>query len=528
MKKRWHLTLFIFITIFTLLVGNYIVFYAKIRESQIMLNDRMHVANFFIQDKIKILDSLNKYIIKNFETSEKHCEDIIKVLYESNEGLKNISIAPSGIQKFVYPLAGNENVIGHNLITDKRGQVSTGIEIAIKEHRLNFNGPYKLRQGGYGIVVRKPVYKSGQFWGITALVIDLEEILAQAQLVPFEHFNITVLDKNRKAVYPENYVTNNIYTIINTWQYKNFEWSISASPKYGWFEMYKWNFIKISILIISVNLLFYLLFFLILKIQYHQRIMFEQKKFADMGQMISAIAHQWRQPINTLGLKIQDVKEAYEFNEINDQYLEEFVSSSMEIIKHMSTTIDDFRTFFMVDKMKKKFAISLVIIDVLKLVSAKLKTHNIKYSVKCYCDNAEQPCTDIMDNPDKIICQNIIEGYSGELQQVFLNIIHNAVDSIEDKKKKLNRFVRGEIKINIYNKIDNAAIEIEDNGTGIPSHLINKIFNPYFTTKQEGEGTGIGLYMTRIIVEKHMKGKISVKNTGDGAVFYVTFPVVKN
>ena len=220
----------------------------------------------------------------------------------------------------------------------------------------------------------------------------------------------------------------------------------------------------------------------------------QQTKLAAMGEMIGAIAHQWRQPLNALAINIQLLEDLYEDGVLDSKTLKELVQKNMETIQFMSNTIDDFRNFFRKDKEKVEFDIKEAIEKIIKLQKAQLSNHNIK----------------IITNLESIK----FKGYKNEFMQVILNLISNAKDAIVGKNRE------GVIKISSKKEEDKIIIEIEDNGGGIPENLIDRIFEPYFTTKEEGKGTGMGLYMVREIIHR-MNGKISVTNTKEGAKFTI-------
>ncbi len=221
----------------------------------------------------------------------------------------------------------------------------------------------------------------------------------------------------------------------------------------------------------------------------------QQSKLAAMGEMIGAIAHQWRQPLNEIFIRIQKLKYAYRKNEIDEDFIQDFILKNKKTINFMSNTIDDFRNFFIIDKKPIRFSINHSIKNVLSLTDAQLKRQHIK----------------IILNENKNF---EIDGFKSEFEHVIMNFISNSKYEIE--KRKINN---PEIIININDYV----IEFEDNAGGIPKNLIDRIFEPYFTSKDQGEGTGMGLYMSKIIIEDNMKGNLEVINTQKGAKFIIKF-----
>jgi len=230
-----------------------------------------------------------------------------------------------------------------------------------------------------------------------------------------------------------------------------------------------------------------------------EALLVQQSKMAAMGEMIGAIAHQWRQPLNALGIMIQDLKFAHKYGEFNEAYLAEMIEKSMEQIHFMSSTIDSFRSFFKPVKQKEFFSISTAIKDVLSMLSAQLKNNNIKTILE-------------LDERNN----DVAYGFKNEFEQVVLNILSNAKDAILDKN--------GSGAISICSKTKNNSVRISflDTGGGISEDIIDKVFDPYFSTKEQGKGTGIGLYMSKIIIEEHMGGKLTVRNKNGGALFEIT------
>ena len=218
------------------------------------------------------------------------------------------------------------------------------------------------------------------------------------------------------------------------------------------------------------------------------RLLEEQSKLAAMGEMIGNIAHQWRQPLSTISTAATGIKLLKEINCLNDK---EFVKS-MDIINEsaqfLSSTIEDFRSFFDTKNNQVGVLSSLELIEkTLKLISPHLEKEDIQ----------------IINNIEDIY----FESLENELIQVLLNLLNNSTDALTHIDRK-NRF----IFINIYKKEKALFIEIKDNGGGISSDIIYKIFEPYFTTKYKSNGTGIGLHMSRDIIKRILKGNIRVEN----------------
>ena len=228
-----------------------------------------------------------------------------------------------------------------------------------------------------------------------------------------------------------------------------------------------------------------------------ERMLIQQSRQAAMGEMIGNIAHQWRQPLNTLGLYTQGLGLFYGMPDFNKEFLDDSIAKSMEIIQHMSKTIDDFRDYFKPEKEKTDF----YVIEAIK-ISLSLLEGNFN-NPKITIDLVEH------DNP-------VINGYQNEFAQVFLNILNNARDAIVERE-----IDDGRIIITICSENNCVVVTVTDNAGGIPDEVINKVFDPYFTTKGPQLGTGIGLFMSKTIVEKNMGGRLTVRNTDTGAEFRI-------
>ncbi len=238
------------------------------------------------------------------------------------------------------------------------------------------------------------------------------------------------------------------------------------------------------------------------EIRQKDTIIYEQSKQRAMDELLIDIAHQWRQPLNALGLEIQDIKEAYEFNELSGEYIDGIVKRSMAQIKYLSETINAFKDFYKPQIEKKKFMISECFTDMKNVLVAQLTNHNIALLIEA--NDFE------------------LEGFKSNLSQAFMNIVTNAKDAILEMQKNDPSY-KGYIKISIRNTPLKEVI-IEDNGGGIADEVVEKVFTPYYSTKFASKGTGMGLYMAKVIVEKQHNGTIRAENSDVGARFIIAWP----
>jgi PAS domain S-box-containing protein len=230
-------------------------------------------------------------------------------------------------------------------------------------------------------------------------------------------------------------------------------------------------------------------------------LMMMQSRHAAMGEMINMIAHQWRQPLAS----ISAISGILSLDAMMDQYEKEHFMEKLDLISDLavdlSATIDDFRNFFKEDKAQELMTWKEIVEGSLAVIEPMMKTKNIALH-----SSYEE------DRPFWI--------YPREMKQVILNLLKNAEDALID-----NAIAYPQIWIRAFANEKMTFLEIEDNGGGIPEAIINKIFDPYFSTKMDKNGTGIGLYMSKTIVEQHGKGSLSVLNTPLGACFQIAFPL---
>ena len=230
-----------------------------------------------------------------------------------------------------------------------------------------------------------------------------------------------------------------------------------------------------------------------------QKAMLTQARHATLGQMLANIAHQWRQPLTELNLNLYNMKRS-----VGDlQKIDEYFLQSKEIIKSMSNTIEDFTNFFTPDRIVKTFDISVSIHEAVKLLDERLSKSMIEISL-----NLEK---------------SSIVGVQNEVTQVLINLINNSADSFELKGVLLRQ-----IDIECKKVDENLLIKFIDNAGGIQKKNLERIFEPYFTTKHQRSGTGLGLFMSKMIIEQGMAGSIEVKSAKGGTTFTISVPLASS
>jgi len=235
----------------------------------------------------------------------------------------------------------------------------------------------------------------------------------------------------------------------------------------------------------------------------------QQSKMAAMGEMLENIAHQWRQPLSVISTAASGMKLQKDFKQLDDEQFYRSVSSILNNTKHLSETINTFRDFFKSGKEKILFNLNNTFHKTQELINSKYSNSDI------------QIITDIQDVE--------LIGLESDLIQVLMNILNNAKDALEGNQHTQQKY----IFVDIFKDKYYAIIKIKDNAGGIPLDIINRIFDPYFTTKHKAQGTGIGLYMSSEIISKHMNGNLHVQNqtfdfndvSNTGAEFTIKLPL---
>jgi PAS domain S-box-containing protein len=238
-----------------------------------------------------------------------------------------------------------------------------------------------------------------------------------------------------------------------------------------------------------------------------ERLLLQRSKQADMGEMINAIAHQWRQPLTTVSVIFQNLLAARKMNKLDEKYLEKAATDATAMIGHMSRTIDAFRDYFKPEKSKEIFNAVDKIGDAVGFISSQLKAGGITIEL-----------------PERTNTECVVNGFPNEFSQALLNLLVNARDAILERRKISTG--ADVITISAESIDSRTVIEVRDTGCGIPEEAAARIFKPYFTSKDKGEGTGIGLYISRQIIEENMGGKLTFTSKPGETIFRMELPNV--
>lgn len=231
----------------------------------------------------------------------------------------------------------------------------------------------------------------------------------------------------------------------------------------------------------------------------------QAQKMAAVGEMLGIIAHQWRQPLNTLSTYISSLQAAQYNDMLTKSFIEKLVANADGQIKFMSKTIDDFRNFFKPSKTKEYFDIFDAVFNAVKLMEAQVRSADINLKIRNVAEESRLT----------------VFGYRSEFVHVLVNIIANARDALQEKAMKAGGSYQRKIDLVINGDEEYVYVDIIDNGSGIPEHILPLIFNPYYTTKSSQSGTGVGLYMAKMVVEKEMSGQMTATNMKGATKFSI-------
>ncbi len=233
------------------------------------------------------------------------------------------------------------------------------------------------------------------------------------------------------------------------------------------------------------------------ELKFQEALLSQQSRLAQMGEMVNMIAHQWRQPLNAMSAAAIKLNMQAEMGLATHQEIKKTTTFIEDVAQDMSQTINDFMNFTKPTDEKRVVALQDIIDDIMRLMSAQLKNHDIEF------------VTEIEENLS-------LETYKKDLEHILINLFSNARDALEESSQTLKK-----IKVKAYMKDKNCIIKVSDNAGGIGNDVLERIFDPYFTTKEQGKGTGLGLFMSKKILRETLGGNIEVQNREDGAEFSI-------
>lgn len=242
-----------------------------------------------------------------------------------------------------------------------------------------------------------------------------------------------------------------------------------------------------------------------------ERLLAQQAKMAAMGEMIAAIAHQWRQPLTTVNMLVQNIREAHRHEKLDAAYLDRATGKALSQIQFMSETIATFRDFFKPEKTTELFSVSARVAEAASLLRSQIAPGDMTLEVAAHAGD------------------DMVRGLPNEFAQVMVNLLANARDAIQERRaidgaSAADTADRDRIAILVLPEPERVTVEVRDNGVGIPVEAAGQLFNPDFSTKKNREGSGLGLYMSRLIIEQSMGGTISFSSMPGATVFRLVLP----
>jgi two-component system, sporulation sensor kinase D len=497
-----------------------------------------HILTEFISKKevLGIEESKNHTKIL-FETVVQNNPRIMQLRYLDINGKEVIRVDRTKYTNIVEDKKDYVKVIPDNKLQDKSNRYYFQDSIKLQKNQtfvskldLNVERGKIERPLKPVIRVAKPIFLNNEKKGILIINIFMEQYFKD--LLKSDLFNIALIDQ-------DNHVLVNNFKDINNWSryLKSNKIDLNSISKYKKIELIKtkggetfylvyqikdsaksiWNiFTKIQMIffvfgvIISSFIIAYLLSRipkrLFDELEEHQKVIIQQSKFAAKGEMTHMLAHQWRQPLNAIGILMQELKFLRKKDKLTDQNFDTIYSQTKDTLDAMSDTIESFRSFFKNDNKYLEFNI----IDTIKHTENVFRTNfdaeNIALNYH-YDENSYNKFS--------------IFGSQNEFEQVVANMFSNSYEVLKELSSDNTR------ELNISLNIDeHIMIKFCDNGKGIKDDVIDKIFDPYFSTKLDKNGTGLGLYMSKIIIEQKLKGKIKAYNHQDGgACFEIRLPI---
>ena len=478
---------------------NHLLPYNSELEGKNFINHKDSKGTLIIQDMIKLISTQNKAFYKWYWYNPKNPD----VMREKIGLVKNF-------EPFDWFIGTGEYV------EDFEKKIQERVLRNIKEIRFGNNGYIYIID--YDTIylshirdefIGKTALENNDIVGVKNAISDMIEIAKNGQGY------YTYTQTTKPDVANTNFVTKISYVRgINDWNWligtgyylddMNIEVKKTEDELNENFRNYVIEIVKYSTILIIVLLLFSIYFSKLLQRRFEkyrkeisqyidenskqQNLLLYQSKMASMGEMIGNIAHQWRQPLSTITATASGIRLQNELNMLDKEFLDDGLKGISNSAMYLSHTIDDFRNFFKKDDEKTKFFVKDLIERTIGLISSKFNDNEINILKKI--ENIE------------------LDTHQNQLIQVIINLLNNAKDEFE----KIDKSAKKCIFIDSYKKDDEYIIKIKDNAGGIPKEIIGKIFEQHFTTKSDVDGTGIGLFMSKEIIEKNIKGKISAYN----------------
>ncbi len=278
------------------------------------------------------------------------------------------------------------------------------------------------------------------------------------------------------------------------------------------------TFLGMILLLVGISLVY--LLSVIRSSKNKDELMAQQSRHLAMADLIVSISHHWRQPLNALALYIQDLGDANKFGELDQTYLDNIIGRSMHQINYMSSVIDDFKNLIDHETRPETVTVDAIIQSSIYFNEPALIQEKISLKASCRCP-ARHFTTTLEDNRICNQCDMTLNTFSGTLKQVLINLIRNSIDAVSRNQVS----GKGEIRISFQiTEEERLHIRVEDNGGGIPEKIKERVFDPYFTTKENRESMGMGLYVSKNLVEKKLSGSLRFENSESGAAFTVEIP----
>ena len=464
-------------------------------------------------------------LVTLFETLVEHDKSIYQLRYLDEIGNEIIRVDREMLNGSIHLIPHNElqNKANRDYFTKTMNQQEDSLFIS----RLDLNIEHDTIEIPYKPVLRFaiPVYEKTKKRGI--LIINLFAQYLLNDLTSSGAFYIDIFDQDGDILVSNNHsksewtkylkstpllkpdemiLKDTLISVLNTETLY-----IGFTPKdtiANFFKIVNVTFIGLIVFVIVAS--FILAHFLAKipkklfdELELQQHMLIQQSKLSAMGEMISMLAHQWRQPLNAVSVLMQEIEIKRSMKILSDEDFDVISQNIHKILNHMSKTIDDFRDFFKPSKLKKKFNIQEAIVASANILEMQFEKDKIVFSMD--------------EKRDKSVECFSFEGYESEFKQVMINLINNAIEAYQENASIEKRF----IKVTVYCDVNDIKVEIYDNAGGIDPKVLKTLFEPYSSTKLEKNGSGLGLYMSKMIIEKNMDGTISATNKEGGALFVI-------